>query len=88
MASLNVRAALLSVSFLILALGLWEMATQPPEAQTGLTEYEMLMGGVEQESRVPPPSAVIRLSCPIPSMTPAPTTRVLAFSLPIRCTGC
>ena len=62
MASLNVRAALLSVSFLILALGLWEMATQPPEAQTGLTEYEMLMGGVEQESRVPPPSAVIKLA--------------------------
>lgn len=62
MASLNVRAALLSVSFLILALGLWEMATQPPEAQTGMTEYEMLMGGADQESRVPPPSAVIKLA--------------------------
>ena len=38
MASLNVRAALLSISFLILALGLWEMSTQPPEAQENLTE--------------------------------------------------
>ena len=62
MASLNIRAALLSVSFLIVALGLWEMATQPPEAQTGMSEYEMLMGGADQESRVPPPSAVIKLA--------------------------
>ena len=62
MASLNVRAALLSISFLILVLGLWEMSTQPPKAQENMTEYEMLMGGVEQESRVPPPSAVFRLA--------------------------
>jgi len=62
MASLNVRAALLSISFLILMLGLWEMSTQPPKAQENMTEYEMLMGGVEQESRVPPPSAVFRLA--------------------------
>jgi nitrate/nitrite transport system permease protein len=62
MASLNVRAALLSISFLILVLGLWEMSTQPPKAQENMTEYEMLMGGVEQESRVPPPSAVIKLA--------------------------
>jgi nitrate/nitrite transport system permease protein len=61
-ASLNVRAALLSISFLILVLGLWEMSTQPPKAQENMTEYEMLMGGVEQESRVPPPSAVIKLA--------------------------
>lgn len=62
MASLNVRAALLSISFLVLMLGLWEMSTQPPKAQENMTEYEMLMGGVEQESRVPPPSAVIKLA--------------------------
>jgi nitrate/nitrite transport system permease protein len=62
MASLNVRAALLSISFLILMLGLWEMSTQPPKAQENMTEYEMLMGGVEQESRVPPPSAVFKLA--------------------------
>jgi len=62
MASLNVRAALLSISFLVLMLGLWEMSTQPPKAQENMTEYEMLMGGVEQESRVPPPSAVFRLA--------------------------
>jgi len=62
MASLNVRAALLSISFLVLMLGLWEISTQPPKAQENMTEYEMLMGGVEQESRVPPPSAVFRLA--------------------------
>ena len=62
MASLNVRAALLSISFLVLMLGLWEISTQPPKAQENMTEYEMLMGGVEQESRVPPPSAVIKLA--------------------------
>lgn len=62
MASLNVRAALLSISFLVLMLGLWEMSTQPPKAQENMTEYEMLMGGVEQESRVPPPSAVFKLA--------------------------
>ena len=53
---------MISLFGLILALGLWELATQPPEAQTGMTEYEMLMGGADQESRVPPPSAVIQLA--------------------------
>ena len=59
MASLNVRAALLSVSFLILMLGMWEMATQPPQAEDAMSEYELLMGGADQESRVPPPSQVL-----------------------------
>lgn len=62
MASLNVRAALLSLSFLVLALGVWEMAAQPPEADAALTEYERLMGGADQESRIPPPSQVIGLA--------------------------
>lgn len=51
MASLNVRAALLSVSFLILALGMWEMATQPPAATEATSEYELLMGVSGSESR-------------------------------------
>jgi len=59
MSSLNVRAALLSISILAALLGLWELSTQPPEAQESMTEYEILMGGAEQESRVPPPSAVL-----------------------------
>lgn len=62
MASISVRAATLSLVFLILALGIWEMATQPPEATEAMSEYELLMGGADQESRVPPPSAVIQLA--------------------------
>lgn len=59
MSSLNVRATLLSISILAALLGLWELSAQPPEAQESMTEYEILMGGAEQESRVPPPSAVL-----------------------------
>lgn len=62
MASISVRAATLSVVFLVLALGIWEMAARPPEAEKALTEYEMLMGGADQEARVPPPSEVLKLA--------------------------
>lgn len=57
--SLNLRAALLSVVLLAILLGIWELANQPPDAEKALTEYELLMGGADQEARVPPPSAVI-----------------------------
>ena len=60
--SLNTRAALVSIGLLILLLGAWEITNQPPEATEALTEYEMLMGGADQEARVPPPSAVISLA--------------------------
>lgn len=60
--SLNTRAALVSIGLLILLLGAWEITNQPPEATKALTEYEMLMGGADQEARVPPPSAVIDLA--------------------------
>ena len=60
--SLNTRAALVSIGLLILLLGAWEITNQPPEATEALTEYEMLMGGADQEARVPPPSAVIGLA--------------------------
>lgn len=58
MASVSVRASVLSFTFLVLALGLWEMSAQGPGASAGLSEYEQLMGGADQEARVPPPSKV------------------------------
>ncbi len=60
--SLNMRAAILAVTFLVVMLGLWEMANQAPKAKQALTEYELLMGGADQEARVPPPSQVITLA--------------------------
>lgn len=60
--SLNARAIILSVTILVLLLGTWEMINQPPEATEALSEYELLMGGADQEARVPPPSKVIKLA--------------------------
>lgn len=60
--SLNVRATIVSLVMLVLLLGIWELANQPPDADKPLTEYEMLMGGADQEARVPPPSDVIGLA--------------------------
>ncbi|MES9944940.1 MAG: nitrate ABC transporter permease [Candidatus Thiodiazotropha sp.] len=60
--SLNMRATVLAVSFLVVVLGIWEMANQAPKAKEALTEYEILMGGADQEARVPPPSKVISLA--------------------------
>ncbi len=60
--SLNVRAALVSIALLTLLLSIWEVTHQAPDADKPLTEYEMLMGGADQEARVPPPSAVIGLA--------------------------
>ena len=62
MASVGVRATILSFTLLVVALGLWEMASQPPEATEAMTEYERLMGGADQEARVPPPSQVLALA--------------------------
>lgn len=59
MASLNVRAMLLSVVLLALLLGGWEVLNQPPKATEAMSEYELLMGGADQEARVPPPSQVL-----------------------------
>lgn len=59
MASLNVRATILSVTLLLTLLGVWEAMNQPPKASEALDEYALLMGGEDQESRVPPPSQVI-----------------------------
>ncbi len=56
--SLNLRATVVSLLFLIIVLGIWETLNQPPEATEALSEYELLMGGADQEARVPPPSQV------------------------------
>ena len=58
LASLNARAAIVSLLIFVLLAGLWEILNQPPNSSEALTEYELLMGGVDQESRVPPPSQV------------------------------
>ena len=57
--SQNLRAAVLSLVLLAVFLGLWELTNQGPDASKALTEYELLMGGADQEARVPPPSDVI-----------------------------
>ncbi len=62
MQNIHVRSALLSLVILVLVLGLWEMANQPPEAKEALTEYEMLMGGSEPQARVPNPSEIGKLA--------------------------
>lgn len=59
MASLNVRALLLSLAILIASLGLWELGTQSVDSSKPLTEYEILMGAADQQARVPPPSAIL-----------------------------
>jgi ABC-type nitrate/sulfonate/bicarbonate transport system permease component len=60
--SLNMRATVLALTFLAVILGIWEMTNQAPTAKKALTEYEILMGGADQEARVPPPSKVISLA--------------------------
>ncbi len=59
MSSINLSALVVSLSFLVLVLGIWEINAQAPAATEALSEYELLMGGAEQEARVPPPSAIL-----------------------------
>jgi len=60
--SLTFRASLLSFIFLVITLGIWEAMNQAPEKTEAMSEYELLMGGADQEARVPPPSAVLKLA--------------------------
>jgi len=60
--SLTFRAALLSLIFLVITLGIWEAMNQAPQKTEAMSEYELLMGGADQEARVPPPSAVLKLA--------------------------
>jgi nitrate/nitrite transport system permease protein len=62
MLGLNGRAAILSLVLLVAFLGIWELLNQPPETTEALTEYEMLMGGADQEARVPNPTEVGNLA--------------------------
>jgi len=57
--SLKLRALFLSCVFLFVSLGIWEGVTPTVKAASEMTEYEMLMGGADQEARVPPPSQVL-----------------------------
>jgi nitrate/nitrite transport system permease protein len=56
--SLKIKASIISLMILLVGLGLWEALNQPPPASGTLTEFELLMGGADQEARVPPPSQV------------------------------
>lgn len=56
--SIQFKSAIVSLVLLTIFLVFWEMASQPPAATAAQTEYEMLMGGADQEARVPPPTAV------------------------------
>lgn len=60
MASLRTRAILLSIAILVVFGGLWEVTNQPPAVTEALSEFELLMGGADQEARVPPPSQVLK----------------------------
>ena len=57
--ALNSKAAIVSLLFLFVCLGVWEALNQPPEATEAVSEYELLMGSADKESRVPPPSKVL-----------------------------
>lgn len=59
MSKLNIKASILSLVLLMTLLVFWELGSQPPQMSEAVSEYELLMGGAEQEARVPPPSAVL-----------------------------
>jgi nitrate/nitrite transport system permease protein len=60
--SINMKAALLSITFGAFLLLLWEVSNQAPPVTVAQTEYDLLMGGTDQEARVPPPSQVFALA--------------------------
>jgi nitrate/nitrite transport system permease protein len=62
MLGLNGRAAILSLVLLVVFLGIWELLNRPPVATKAMTEYEMLMGGADQEARVPNPTEIGKLA--------------------------
>lgn len=60
--SVNIRATIVAIVLLAVTLGLWQLSSPPVESGGEMSEYEMLMGGADQEARVPPPSDVIALA--------------------------
>ncbi|MGF1658540.1 MAG: nitrate ABC transporter permease [Rubrimonas sp.] len=57
-ASLNLRAAILSVALLAAGLLVWELSIPPQKAAGELTEYEILMGMAAPKAGLPAPSAI------------------------------
>ena len=55
----SIKAPILSVLLLFTLLGVWQILTPSVTSSENMSEYEMLMGGAEQEARVPPPSDII-----------------------------
>ncbi|WP_018232880.1 nitrate ABC transporter permease [Thioalkalivibrio thiocyanodenitrificans] len=56
----TLRATLLSVVLLVLALGAWELSISAPPAGSGeLSEYEQMMGAAASRAGVPPPSVIL-----------------------------
>jgi nitrate/nitrite transport system permease protein len=43
----------------VVTLGFWELSTPAVKTAGEMTEYELLMGGADQEARVPPPSQIL-----------------------------
>ena len=62
MSALRVKSLILTFVVLFFLLGIWELAVRPPKESKPLTEYELLLGGTEDQARVPPPSDVIALA--------------------------
>lgn len=60
MLSLNAKAFVLSLAFLVTILGIWEIATPGAKTVGKLTEYERLSGGGAKQAAVPPPSQIIQ----------------------------
>ncbi len=59
MNSMALKSTLLSVVILVALLGLWEATDVTTAVNQEMSEYEMLMGGADQEARVPPPSDIL-----------------------------
>lgn len=62
MSSLRIKSLLLTMIILAVLLGIWELVVKTPERTEALSEYELLIGGADQEARVPPPSKVLALA--------------------------
>lgn len=62
MQSLQTRAFILTLFFLTVFLGVWELTNQAPEVGEAQSEYEMLMGGSAPQARVPNPSEIGKLA--------------------------
>jgi hypothetical protein len=58
-APFHLRAGVLALVLPVGFLGLWELAGQAANESESQAEHELLMGGVDQAVRMPPPSQVM-----------------------------